>query len=211
MEPRTIRSTEGVLHYDNLNRNRDRSQKQLLHKGAMLIYRKLESRLYVDLRLVKRFRKWQIKVLSERICSFKRKVKRTNKAYLIKRLSIFSELILKFIAEAFTKMKNFAAPVLLPEECKTSIAACDIYAYQLKNHYLQILKSNFKIYTKKEQNTFRRKPQLFAYREENAIRRAFLRWKTCAIKTDPFYNRDILSLKSIVTLYIGQYDLRSSV
>lgn len=198
MEPRTIRSSEAVLQYDNQKKSRDRSQKQLLHKGAMLIYRKLESRLYVDLRLVKRFRKWQIKVLSERICSFKRKVKRTNKAYLIKRLSIFSELILKFIAEAFTKMKNFAAPVLLPEECKTSIAACDIYAFSLKYQFLQTLRSNFKIYSKKEQKTFRRKPSLFAHKADIAMRRAFLRWKTSAISPNPFYNRDKLSLKSIV-------------
>ena len=34
MEPRTIRSSEAVLQYDNQKKSRDRSQKQLLHNDS---------------------------------------------------------------------------------------------------------------------------------------------------------------------------------
>ncbi len=96
----------------------------------------------VDTRLVRRFRIWQIRLLSENINNFKRGLKRTNRKYLMTRLKLLAHLASKQLSHTLQQWYYKPRRVKILNKFQS---ICVFQAYIQRIQFRLSLRTNFSL------------------------------------------------------------------
>lgn len=115
-------------------------------RAATKIYRMLEMRLFVDARLVKRFRIWQIHIIKGDISRFLKNVRRTNVKYMTNRLKVIMKILSKPTRNVFTKIANHISQKKLPTLLLPNLGVCKLFGFLNKKQSKTRLTTVFKLH-----------------------------------------------------------------
>ncbi|CAG9328314.1 unnamed protein product [Blepharisma stoltei] len=168
--------------------------RKLVHarqKAASKLYRILEMKLFVDARLVKRFRIWQIHIIKGGISRFLKNIRRTNVKYMTSRLKVIMKILNKPTREFFLRLANHTSQIKIPSSLLPNIGACKIIAYLNKKQAKARLTSIFKILP----NITERK---------SLIKIAFNLWMSLSFNSSPFLHRPLVLTLQILCIILNK-------
>ena len=153
-------------------------------KGVQMLNNLVSRRLHNDRRVVRRFRIWQIKQLSQNISRFKRQVRQTNRKYLICTIKVLNSYLKKVKRFYFKKFAGQTCKVPVPTSVSEPLALCKLLSYTNMKQAKTSATWEFKLFK--------------LFNQHGVKDWAFKTWKAEAYMPNPFLNRNkVLTLQTL--------------
>lgn len=150
------------------------------------LYRLLKRKVLIDMRIVKRFRIWQILILKHKIAIFLRKVKETNRKFLLRSFRVVVGVLEKPLRISFNKVFNCEYKAQVPKTLNPKVSVCKLALINIKLQSRSLCTSLL--------------PSTI--HDSDLKSKSFALWKSRAYKASPFLHRHLVLTLSVMSIVL---------
>ncbi|OMJ70857.1 hypothetical protein SteCoe_31072 [Stentor coeruleus] len=150
------------------------------------LYRLLKRKVLIDMRIVKRFRIWQILILKHKIAIFLRKVKETNRKFLLRSFRVVVGVLEKPLRISFNKLSNCEYKAQVPKTLNPKVSVCKLALINIKIQSRSLCTSLL--------------PSTI--HDSDLKSKSFALWKSRAYKASPFLHRNLVLTLSVMAIVL---------